>query len=155
MARKILAHENVVGYIAVLCTDACNIGRKGAIEPPSHAKDIFRHSNAPVVAQNSFNSNRRAKDRCERIYTVFIRYMLGRFLRYIGSHPHHFEKSPLLQMLGLSIPLRLSQLVILWLSRGCWKKLNGSSFVSLTDTYSCLVPSCELLTNKYCKFIRS
>lgn len=49
MARKILAHENMVGYIAVLCTDACNIGRKGAIEPPSHAKDIFRHSNAPLL----------------------------------------------------------------------------------------------------------
>lgn len=58
------------------------MGRKGAIEPPSHAKDIFRHSNAPLLLKiRSIRIEEQKIDAEEyiRIYSLYARTFLAAY----------------------------------------------------------------------------
>lgn len=65
------------------------MGRKGAIEPPSHAKDIFRHSNAPLLLKiRSIRIEEQKIDAEEYIRYLYARLYARTFLAaYRESSP--------------------------------------------------------------------
>lgn len=103
-------------YIALLCTDACNIEEEKELSNHLRTRKIFLD---PVMHRRCSkfvrNSKRRGENRCGRnIHGIYSSYARTFLAVVIGTHPHHLEKPPLLQMLGLNPSLRLSQLVILY-----------------------------------------